>query len=274
MAWPSPLRRGFVSPCSSVQNAVSPPLARALQMGRRQAMDGYLDRLLAVDLTTGAWGVQPLSAADVRDYVGGRGLAARYLYALSPPAVGALEPGNPALLMTGPLTGTGICSCDKYEWATKSPLTGTYLCSTCGGRLGVQLRSAGYDGLLLTGAAERPVYLAIGEDGPQLRDAAWLWGKSVSQTQAVLRECVGAHAAVGCLGPAGEPPRSVRFAAFFDGQRSAGRGGLGAVLGSRRLKAIAVGAGQTSCAAGTARGCHRLGRKEKQRVQSSRGGLN
>ena len=203
-------------------------------------MYGYLNRLLVVDLTTGKWEVRALSSEYVRDYVGGRGLAARYLHDLLPSGVDPLSSENVALMMAGPFTATRVYSCHKYEWVTKSPLTGTYLCSNCGGRLGVNLRKAGYDGLLISGAAESPLYLFIDEQGPQLRDAGELWGMSVSRTQARLRERLGPEAAIGCIGPAGEPPRSVRFAGFFDGQRSAGRGGLGAVLGSKRLKGIAV----------------------------------
>ena len=203
-------------------------------------MYGYLNRLLAVDLTTGHWEVRPLSEKYVKGYVGGRGLGARYLYDLLTPGVDPLAAENVALLMTGPFTGTEIYACHKYEWITKSPLTGTYLCSNCGGMLGVSLRKVGYDGLLLTGAAECPLYLYIDEEGPQLRDASGLWGETVSRTQALLGERVAPGTAVGCIGPAGESPQAVRFAGFFDGQRSAGRGGLGAVLGSKRLKAIAV----------------------------------
>lgn len=201
-------------------------------------MYGYLNRLLAIDLSTDCWEVFPLSPAYVQDYLGGRGLGARYLYDLLPPGVDPLDAENVALLMTGPFTGTEVYSCHKYEWVAKSPLTGTYLCSNCGGLIGVNLRKAGYDGLLITGAAERPLYLFVDPEGPELREADDLWGKTVSQTQVDLQKRFGFQAAVGCIGPAGE--RAVRFAGFFDGQRSAGRGGLGAVLGSKRLKAIAV----------------------------------
>ena len=203
-------------------------------------MYGYMNRLLAVDLTTGQWDVAPLNPDYVRDYIGGRGLGARYLYDLLPPESDPLGPDNVAILMTGPFTGTEAYSCHKYEWVTKSPLTGTYLCSNCGGMLGVSLRKAGYDGLILKGASDRPLYLFIDETGLELRDATAVWGQTVSQTRAQLGAEIGSTAAIGCIGPAGEPPRSVRFASFFDGQRSAGRGGLGSVLGSKRLKAIAV----------------------------------
>jgi len=121
-------------------------------------MYGYMNRLLTVDLTTGYREVIPLSPEYVRDYIGGRGLGARYLYDLLQPETDPLSPENVALLMTGPFTGTEAYSCHKYEWVTKSPLTGTYLCSNCGGMLGVNLRKAGYDGLLIRGAAEHPLY--------------------------------------------------------------------------------------------------------------------
>lgn len=203
-------------------------------------MYGYLNRVLKVDLTTGEWEVLPLVPEYVRRYIGGRGLGARYLWDLLPPGTEPFARENVAVMMTGPFTGTEVYSCQKYEWVTKSPLTGSYLCSNCGGMLGVNLRRAGYDGLILTGAAEEPAYLYIDEDTAELRSAADLWGESVSRAQALLRERVGSEAAVGCIGPAAEPPRAVRFAGFFDGQRSAGRGGLGAVLGSKQLKGIAI----------------------------------
>ena len=205
---------------------------------------GYHNRLLVVDLTAGCWDTVPLNPEYVRDYIGGRGLGARYLYDMLRPGTPPLSPDNVAILMAGPLTGTDAYSCHKYEWVTKSPLTGTYLCSNCGGMLGVNLRKAGYDGLIIKGRAPCPQYLFIGPKNIELRDASAVWGKTVSQTQAFLRDGVGSDAAVGCIGPAAEPPRSVRFAGFFDGQRSAGRGGLGAVLGSKRLKAIVAVPGE------------------------------
>ena len=173
-------------------------------------MYGYMNRLLTVDLTTGHRDVVGLSSAYVRDYIGGRGLGARYLRELLRPGVDPLGPENVAILMAGPFTGTEVYSCHKYEWVTKSPLTGTYLCSTCGGRLGVNLRKAGYDGLIIKGRAERPQYLLIDTEGPRLQDADDLWGKTVSQTRDRLRERIGPSADVGCIGPAAEPPRSVR----------------------------------------------------------------
>jgi len=199
---------------------------------------GYHNRLLVVDLTSGSRDIVPLNPEYVRDYIGGRGLGARYLCDMLLPGVPPLSPDNVAILMAGPLTGTDAYSCHKYEWITKSPLTGTYLCSNCGGMLGVNLRKVGYDGLVIKGQAPYPQYLLVGPSNTELRDAGAVWGKTVSQTQVFLRVDVGSDAAVGCIGPAAEPPRSVRFAGFFDGQRSAGRGGLGAVLGSKRLKAI------------------------------------
>lgn len=211
-------------------------------------MHGYTGRLLEVDLTSGSIQVRPLPLDWARDYLGGRGLGARLLFELLAPGADALSPDNVALLMAGPFTGTEIYSCQKYEWVTKSPLTGTYLCSSCGGLLGVALRRAGYDGLIISGASLQPVWLWVSPGHAQLLPADEFWGRSVSQTQAALRRRVDPSAAVGCIGPAAEPPQQVRFAGFFDGQRSAGRGGLGAVLGSKRLKALVVTPGSIEVA--------------------------
>jgi len=201
---------------------------------------GFFGRLLHIDLTHGTCEPLRLDTEYTDDYIGGRGLGARYLADLLPEDTDPFSPRNPAILMAGPLTATEAYSCHKYEWVTMSPLTGTYLCSNCGGRLGVNLRTAGYDGLVIVGRAKEPQLLVITEQDVDLRSADTLWGKTVSATQSLLARQLGRNAAVGCIGPSAEPPRAVRFASFHDGQRTAGRGGLGAVLGTKYLKAIAV----------------------------------
>ena len=241
-----------------------------LGVTRERSLHGYLNRLLVVDLTTGTSEVRPLEPDYVRGYIGGRGLGARYLHDLLPDDAEPLAPDNVALLLAGPFTGTDVYSCHKYEWVTKSPLTGTYLCSNCGGRMGVHLRRAGFDGLLLTGAASRPVYLAIGPEGARLEDAGELWGQTVSRTQALLHRRLGPDTAVGCIGPAGETPHPVPFAGFYDGQRSAGRGGLGAVLGSKGLKAIAVTAGDAEIPVFDRQELHRLLPELARRIKQDR----
>ena len=206
-------------------------------------MYGYHNQLLSIDLTLSQVERVPLREDWALDYLGGRGLAARYLADLLPKGADPLGPENVAILMCGPFTGTDAYACHKYEWVTKSPLTGTYLCSNTGGSVGIYLRSLGLDGVIVTGRAEKPTYLLVESSGVRLLDAADLWGATVHETQQILSTRHGLPVAVTCIGPAAEPPRSVRFASLFDGQRSAGRGGLGCVLGSKGLKAIAVARG-------------------------------
>jgi len=199
----------------------------------------YSGRLLVVDMTTGKIEKQALNEGYAREYIGGRGLGARYLYDLLKPGTDPLSPDNVMIMMTGPFTGTGIYSCQKYEWVSKSPLTGIYLCSNTGGRLGDRLKKSGYDGIIIKGAADTPKYILIQDDDVQLCDASSLWGKKVSETQSAIHDMTGASAIV-CTGSAADLLDPVRFAGVYDGQRCSGRGGLGAVFGSKKLKAIAV----------------------------------
>jgi aldehyde:ferredoxin oxidoreductase len=199
----------------------------------------YNGWLLLVDMTTGQIEKQPLNEEYARQYIGGRGLGARYLYDLLRPGVDPLSPGNVILAMPGPFTGTGIYACQKYEWISKSPLTGIYLCSNSGGRLGDRLKRSGYDGIMIKGAADAPKYLLIDGENVELRDASFVWGEKVSETQNMIREATGASAVV-CTGSAADLPNPVKFAGVYDGPRCSGRGGLGAVFGSKKLKAIAV----------------------------------
>ncbi len=151
-------------------------------------------------------------------------------------------------MATGPLTGTGAPTGARYMIMTKSPLTGAITCSNAGGRFPTELKRAGFDGLIFAGQAKRPVYLWIDNGQAELRDAAHLWGRSTHAATDMLREETDPRARVACIGPAGE--RLVRFAAVMnDKDRAAGRSGVGAVMGSKNLKAVAVrGRGQISLA--------------------------
>ena len=199
----------------------------------------YNGQLLVVDMTTGQIEKQPLKEEYVRQYIGGRGLGARYLYDLLKPGIDPLSPDNVILAMAGPFTGTGIYACQKYEWTSKSPLTGIYLCSNSGGRLGDRLKKSGYDGIVIKGASDEPKYILIDGANVELRDASSVWGKMVSETQSMIKEATGAGAVV-CTGSAADLPNPVKMAGVYDGPRCAGRGGLGEVFGSKKLKAIAV----------------------------------
>ena len=199
-------------------------------------MKGWMGRVLRVDLTSGHIETEELDQGLARAYLGGRGLGARLLYDEVGPEVGPLEERNLLVFATGPLTGTPAPTGGRFSVSTKSPLTGTILDSNSGGRLGVRLKRAGYDALIVSGRAEEPVYLEVDERGAQVRPASELWGLTVSQTSARLS---APGASLACIGPAGE--NMVRFACVInDRGRALGRGGVGAVMGGKRLKAILV----------------------------------
>ena len=201
-------------------------------------MEGYTGKLLMVDLTTGAIEEEPLNERYARLFLGGSGLAARYFYDWTPAE--PLAPSNPLVFMTGPLTGTTAPSCGRYVVCARSPQTGLWGEANAGGFFGPELRFTGYDGIVFRGRASSPVYLAITDGKAELRDASHLWGQDTYRTQELIREELREpEAKVACIGPAGE--RLVKFAAIMnDHGRAAGRTGLGAVMGSKRLKAVAV----------------------------------
>ncbi len=195
-------------------------------------------RVLHVDLKSGALEGREVPKKDQTDYLGGRGLAAKMLYEENKPRVDPFDPENRLIFMTGPYTGTYGAFSAFYNVTTKSPLTGAILSAHSGGHWGPMLRRTGYDGIVVKGRAAAPAYLLITDSGPELRDAADLWGKDVFETTAMLKaRHEGSRSTV--IGPAGE--RKSRYAAIMnDMHRAAGRGGVGAVMGSKNLKAIVV----------------------------------
>jgi aldehyde:ferredoxin oxidoreductase len=204
-------------------------------------MNGYLGKLLIVDLTSGEMRDEPLNMTYARQFVGNSGLAARYLYDMVDAATDPMGPDNPLIMMTGPLTGTRTPSGSRHAFVARSPLTGIMGEANAGGFTGHELRRAGYDGLIITGQSSTPVYLWIKEgDKPELRDASHLWGMDTYTTQARIAQELGeARARVACIGPAGE--NRVRYAAILNADaRAAARTGMGAVMGSKGLKAIAM----------------------------------
>jgi aldehyde:ferredoxin oxidoreductase len=176
----------------------------------------------------------------MRDYIGGRGLADRYLYEEMDPTVDPLSPDNKMIFATGPLTGTSAPCGARYMVVTKGALTGAITTSNSGGHWGPELKFAGYDLLILEGKAPRPSTLFIYDDHVEVRDASAFWGKGVFDTEDGLRRELGIPALrVACIGPAGE--NLVRFACIMnDKHRAAGRSGVGTVMGAKNLKAIAV----------------------------------
>ncbi len=184
--------------------------------------------------------VEPLNMEWAQQYLGERGLASKYLYESMDPAVDALDPGNVLIFATGPLTGTMSSTSGRYAVVTKGPLTGAIACSNSGGKFGAELKYAGYDMLILEGRSPEPVYLNIFNDQVEVVSADPIWGKSVWDTEEWLKS----HhqdplMKVASIGVSGE--RGVRYACVInDLHRAAGRSGVGAVMGSKNLKAIAV----------------------------------
>ena len=193
---------------------------------------GYHGKILRVNLTTAELRDEPLSEALARQYLGGSGLAARYLYDETNAATDPLGLDSLLCFMVGPFVGTPVPAANRFAVAARSPLTGIWGEADSGGRWGSALKGAGYDGILITGRAKSPAYLWIEDGQAELRDASHLWGLDTYELD------LGAEMA--CIGPAGE--RGVRFASVMTGRhdgRAAGRTGMGAVMGSKNLKAIA-----------------------------------
>ena len=203
-------------------------------------MNGYMGKILRVDLSTGKIWDEPLNEEYVRAFVGGSGLAARYVYDMVDGETDPLGPDNPLVFMTGPLVGTAMPSAGRCSVCALSPLTGIWGESNTGGFLGPELRFAGYDGIIVTGRAEKPVWLSIIKGKAELHDAAGMWGNDSYKTQEQVRVALDEpKARVACIGVAGE--NLVKMAAVMnDHGRAAGRTGMGAVMGSKNLKAIAV----------------------------------
>lgn len=201
-------------------------------------MNGWMGKLLVVDLASGEISTQPLDMEMARLFIGGRGLGARLLWDLVGPEVEPLSPENVLIIATGPMTATGFQTSNRFSVTTKSPQTGTVLDANSGGTWGMRFKRAGYDALIVKGRAPHPVWLEITPDAITLKDASHLWGMTVPQASEALGQNKNKRNVL-CIGPAGE--NLVRFAAIMnDVSRSAARGGVGAVMGSKNLKAIVV----------------------------------
>ncbi len=199
---------------------------------------GFTGTLLRVNLDQGRVTQEQTRMDWARAYLGGVGLATRYHYQEVPGGSDPLGPANHLIFMTGPLTGTSSASASRYSVVAKSPLTGIWGHANSGGSFGPAMKFAGVDGVIFEGISPRPVYLFIHDGMGELREAGHLWGKSVPETDDALVQEIGASLTVACIGPAGE--NLVRYAAIMNNKhRAAGRCGLGAVMGSKRLKAIA-----------------------------------
>jgi len=198
-------------------------------------------RLLDVNLTDGTFNEEVIDAGTVRKFVGGAGIGAKLLYDRTPKGVDPLSPDNLFIIMTGPATGTPFPLSGRHHIIAKSPATGGFGDANSGGNFGAMLRRSGYDGLVFLGAADEPVWMTIINGEPKLHDARPLWGKGVRDTDEAIRHQlqVGSSGSVLAIGPAGEN-RSLIAAVMNDKHRAAGRCGLGAVMGSKKLKAVYV----------------------------------
>jgi aldehyde:ferredoxin oxidoreductase len=196
-------------------------------------------KVLFVDVGTGVTREEALDRDAARDFIGGRGLGAYYLFKHLAPGTDPLGPGNPLIFAAGPLSGTSCPGSARAAVVTKSPQSGLYTFAITGGDLGPALKRSGYDVIVLTGKAEKPVYVEVGPGGAKLREASHLWGLDTQLTQEVIKkERRGADLAITCIGQGGE--RLVPYACLINERRALGRGGPGAVMGSKNVKALAV----------------------------------
>ena len=196
-------------------------------------MNGYCGKMLFVDLTKGTHEVLALTEETAKQYIGGYGIGAKVLFERMKPGSDALGPDNIVGFTTGPLTGTGALLSGRYTVVCKSPVTGGWNDANSGGFFGPELKKAGFDAVFLQGASKTPVYVWINDGEVEIKDATHLWGKDILETEAALKdELEENRLRAAMIGPAGEK-LSLISAVINDGHRAAGRGGCGAVMGSK-----------------------------------------
>jgi aldehyde:ferredoxin oxidoreductase len=205
-------------------------------------MFGYRGRIIYIDVTERSFRVEPFDEAFAKAYLGGNGFAAKILYDTLRPGIDPFDPSNTVVFAVGPVTDTAIPSTSRGYVASKSPLNGLYFDSTFGGRFPITQKRTGFEAIVITGKSTTPVYLYVDEQRAEVQPASDLWGKETEEAVEILRTRYGNDADVAAIGPAGE--NLVRFACighFWKGRSgTCGRGGLGAVLGSKGIKAIVV----------------------------------
>ena len=206
---------------------------------RKKASNLYAGRMLHVDLTAGSVTSEPINETWAKEYIGGWGLGAKYFSESVEPTVEPLSADNAVVIMTGPMAGTLAPTGSRTCLVSKSPHTGTIFESNIGGAFGPELKFAGFDGIVISGKADKPVWLRIEDDQVSLEDAASLWGKGIFETETQLEADVGIGMKSLAIGPAGE--NRVPFACVgSESYRQMGRGGVGTLFGSKNLKAVAV----------------------------------
>ena len=202
-------------------------------------MDGFYNKALHINLSQKSVEQESIDDGIYQAFLGGKGLATHLLLDNTKAGVDPLSEDNVLIFATGPVTDTAIWGSSRYGVFTKSPLTGLYAESYAGGRVAEPLSRTGYDAIVIKGASENPVYLEISDEGVNFHDASHIWGKDTYQTEDTIRQEIGVkNAGIVVIGPAGE--NLVRFACIEnDYFRSAGRTGVGAVMGSKKIKGIA-----------------------------------
>ena len=202
-------------------------------------LNGWMGKCLTVNLSTKTLKTLDVDKELLLSFMGGRGLGVKLLWDLVPPSTKPFSEENILVFAVGPLTSTPIPTTGRFSIVSKSPLTGGIFYSSCGGFFGFKLKNVGFDYILVEGRSSTPIYLYIDDKNFELRDASHLWGKTTKETFKILEEDLGKDFSFVCIGPAGE--NLVRYACVMGGYGNfAGRGGLGAVMGFKRLKAIAV----------------------------------
>lgn len=195
-------------------------------------------RFLRINLSSGEIETESVPEQVARDFIGGRGYGIKYLYDELAPNVDPLGEDNKLLLLNGVLAGTSAQSVSRWMACTKSPLTGAFARAVGGADFGAWLKFAGYDFIIIEGKAAKPVYIHLTRDGCQIHDAGELWGKDTEETQEWLSERFGRNTRTACIGPAAE--KLVKYSVIISGRRTASRCGVGTVMGSKKLKAIAI----------------------------------
>lgn len=202
-------------------------------------MLGYQNNILRVNLTDKKASTEPLRMDFAEKYIGSKGLAIRYMYEELKPGIDALGAENKLFLTTGPLTGTPAPCSGKLSVAAKSPATGTMNDCSIGGHVGIRIKYAGYDMIIFEGIADKPCYIVIEDDKVEFVDASELWGLGSHEAEAILAEKYGIEYSIMSIGPAGENLSNMACI-NSDYYRQAGRGGIGAVMGSKKIKAILI----------------------------------
>ncbi|MFW9900746.1 MAG: aldehyde ferredoxin oxidoreductase family protein [Candidatus Thorarchaeota archaeon] len=202
-------------------------------------MNGFVGKLLVLNLNNNKINDEALNVTIAKNFLGGAGYCCRYLYDKIDKNTDPLSPENILMFMTGPLCGSNAPTSGRFVVCAKSPLTGIWGEANCGGFFGPELKKAGYDGIIIKGSSNKPIYLEITNNDVKIKDATDLWGKGIFETSKILKERLKSKTTrVACIGQAGE--NLVKYAIIASEDKAAGRTGMGAVMGSKNLKAIAV----------------------------------